>query len=61
MHLGRLHQGKYVPPDRVDAVLPQEPVQVQDQDLEDDQADLETVEENQDNTLPPLAEEIDLD
>jgi hypothetical protein len=57
MNLGRLHQGKYVPPERSDAELP-EPLEDEEEKLE---ADLEVGEEDQFNKMPPLAEEIDLD
>ena len=64
MHLNRLHQGKYVPPERADAELP-EPTEDADGDQEEDsnlqEGIQDNTEEEQGSDLPPLAEEIDLD
>ena len=60
MHFGRLHQGKYVPPDRSDAIMPQSTDDDHDQD---DQIEEEAEAEIEEVTtrMPAVAEEIDLD
>merc|ERR1719370_1658015 len=61
MGLGRLYQGKYVPPERTDGLLPEEKrVLEEEKEVEDKEEQKEQEKEEVETSAPPAAD-IDLD
>jgi len=61
MGLGRLYQGKYVPPERTDGLLPEEKRILKEEKEVEDKEDKEEQEKEEVETSAPPAADIDLD